>query len=623
MDEILKPLAVSCWDRWLWSPGFRGALTWVGVLLVFIVALLAVGCLFWRQGSGPATHAERRAFGSNWRWAYTFLAVLFPPLLGLGAWLIVFPGARPVELFLISRVLTPGNFDPERWQEKVPAVEPASDAMWQLDVGKVVDKVIERVGQLPKLPTRDELVDDGPIADEVRTILVEEIEKYDDLHQLMLADGKQPAAMTPASTLTAVPDWLIESVELACCRLLAERANVHRITIATAGRVDRFGQLTYDDARGYLAGAGSLKKEAIQVVGASMSDRDIVLLSGSRWAGERALLLFQVPRKGPAIGNPVKVFAKPEGGGEVALGEFTFTAEALPKLVPRLVNLKATPLSIEARTSNKVTTEVKLPPAPAPLEILVPSHTLPADPHDRSYFSRALEDLKTKGGVTIGRSAGTERPVQLEKTAEGIWLHYGNAKFDRDINARGTQSLLRELQLLAVAEPSLLSLDRHQIRDVEPAMPKSSGFVLAWAPAYQTPLADSGTDLLFGQVMREPVSIPLAIAMPDQDKPEESVIWLGLTPPDGSDNSIHSAAYWWTVGRLAQRCAYPANTSAEDLTATQPTGALRPVNLLDEAHIAHVSALAHSSGSMILAVALLLTSCATLVQLVLAARSPV
>jgi hypothetical protein len=639
----MREPAVSAWatvssidlDRWIWSPGFQGAARPVAVMLVVGVAILALGCLVWRAGSGPATHVERAAVRSNWRFIHTGLALLFPLLLATGAWMIVLPGPEPLRLVLVSRALHPELFDKARWTAaavRAAAAPPASGrgSAAPIDVGPIVDDALRELGGWPELPTRDDLEHDAPAADKLRILLVNTVLKRRRLGDLRLSAEQDVVGLESSTRPHAIPAWLVESVELGCLRLLVERTNVRGVLIGTAGRTDRFGQQTYVDASGYLAGRGTLGTEAVRTEVVSKSESAITLVNASPWPGDKALLLFRVPPTTTSA-NIVKLYAV-KGGSSIGLADQSFTPGPRVQVVPRLIPTPVDAATLRAVATGGTTTEAALPGPPAPVSVLVPANMVadaPTDADDRSYFRRAMDDLRDRGQVTFATTATAGRIVRLETDPSnaGIWLHFAGATFDRTLKARGTNAKLREFDLREVATPSLLSLDRHQFANgVEPAVPAAGGFVLGWMPAYQTlpPPPPSGivpvAPLQLGEVKEQPASIPLVVVLPDGADASTSVIWFGMPPLSVDDTSIGAAAYWWTVGRLAQRCGYPANLSAAEWKATAPSAELRPIALLGERDIARVSSMAHAAGSMWLGVALVLASSATIMNVVRAGR---
>ncbi len=615
LDPALPLNVIASLDihRWLWSPGFHGPARYVAIAAAVVILFLALGSIAWRRGSGPATHVERKTAKRRVRIVYTICAIAFPIFLAAGVWLFLFPAPKPSELALVSRVNNPATFDNLKWTN---ALAKGTQENRLLDAGLLVDEVLRRLSS--RIPQLHLMATPGYRWD---FDLVREIVRDTSLEQDLGALSVTRADLTPRPRSTNFPPWLVESIEMACCRLLLERTNVRKVTVASANRADRYGEPTSSDYRGYLSGSGFIDQKQILIIDSSVAGDSVTILRALRWTGDQAVALLKVPALVGPSGVEQLTIERISPSGVALRSIEPVTRRPHFSIVSKLVSITPTTEAIQVTSPTGVSSKATVPPAVPPIEVWVQPTLLPDMASlgpDPTWMLKMYEELAAEGNVEFQYGSPPNGSIGVYPSSGGVWIHHKDAEFDSTLRfSSGSMANVREGSFAKSLPPSILSLDKIQWHIPAPAIPTAAGFQLAWAPGYRT--SPFRPPLTLGALKSNEDPRPLSLALPDAVDPNRSVVWLGSMPPAAS-NSVETAAYWWTVSQLARRCNLPASSFAPTTDSVHTSAEARPIRLLRDSDIALVAASAYSSGSRMLMIALCLAAIASLYHLSIARK---
>lgn len=233
-------------NDWIWTPFLTPERIGLAVVLLSLLAFFVWMAMRPGPAAGEVTPTERARLreGSFLGWALVWLVRLMPWLLVLGATLIFFPLEPPRIVLLSSRARVPGSESDQTWEQN-----------WQAHVNET------------NLPADVTLVDLGPLVDRVceqlRQLGLEQWRYEDPTVPIQLKDAVlaafeelEPPEVTEPNRLehraeTGLPNWVVESVELAVLKGYLQRYNVAMVVASVADRRTTLGH-AWDQSEEYL-----------------------------------------------------------------------------------------------------------------------------------------------------------------------------------------------------------------------------------------------------------------------------------------------------------------------------------------------------------------------------------
>lgn len=290
---MAEPLRLSVelgFADWFFLPG-PGA-GWIG-LSVVLLGLLILGLLAcqWRvRVPGPVTTGERsrsivpRMFG--------VLALLAPVLIIFAVAYLHFPVSEPQVMVLSSRSRSIDETGRSGWGEGWSQLLDEAESDSVMDAGGLVDRVCQAVAENP--PPGGWLRGDPAVIEHLSAVV----------HQALLAEVRGMSAIPVDSARQAVgsvselPAWVVESIELATLKALTQSHNVSQVLVRCEPRLTISGETWSTAAQSYLE-SGLTRITETRVNLQKADSRAPVLLSafvdvGGTNPDRYAMLFFQV-----------------------------------------------------------------------------------------------------------------------------------------------------------------------------------------------------------------------------------------------------------------------------------------------------------------------------------------
>lgn len=623
--------------RDVWTPGLSPLLGWCGVALALACLVFASRSVVWWKTTGPVCESERAWFraptgGSKLLLAaLTAAGVLYPFGLAAGVLLLLFQVSPSTTVVLVSRENRSTAVTPE-WRS---ATAGAGERGRTIDAGRVVDRALQLFAA--RYTGAATATDASALAAARQAVL--------DAVREAARDGFAGATVPSADKVSfgssvREQSWVVESIELAVLRLIAESANTELTVVLTGGRRDAAGTPTWQHASDYLRPAARfLGRTDVRVVDGAPSGRLRLVgaeeLKADQAGSREVLLTFHSP-------------ATPGGGTEsvqISPGaRLAVRRSARNDLVRAVVDLPATADRVKAENLGTgaidvvtvssfaggwTTKRIRVLGPPSWQRTVEQINSPPAAPTDRTagwWLRLAHNRLFVNGLLPAGAAltfGGSAEPGDLviDGTVGGGILMYC-ASSDPPPAPPTVRAPVVPSGLLAVWTPRDGTDRVFGLGNLElpPAGLSAADRPSQVGEAFVSDIR--ALPLRNGRPPRRPRDdLPLLTVAPDPRQPQaRAIVWLSarpeelkLTAPDSGGrwtDEMRASAFWAGVIDAAQFCAHPATAAPGP-----PDDGQRPVVLLSAADIQREAARRYATGAAVLAASLAAASIWSLFQL--------
>lgn len=611
--------------RYVWTPGLNPLLGGCGVALAGVCLAFAVRSVVWWKTTGPVSESERSWFHGLTGGpklllaAVTVAGLLYPFGLAVGVVLLLFQVSPSTTVLLVSRENRTSALSVE-WQV---ATTDSGRTARTIDAGCVVDRALQLFSDRH---TGTAAATDASTIQTARQAAIDAVREAA-ANDFASARVPKADAVSFGSAAVRVQSWVVESIEMAVMRLLAEHVNVGLSVVLTGGRRDAAGMPTWQHANDYLRPtARFIGRPDVHVVDGAPSgrlrlvgaDEMRTMADGSR----EILLTFHSP-------------ATPGGGTESVQISPGSTRLAIRRSARNdIVRMPITlpPATERVKAENARTGGTDVVPVSSfadgwttkTVRVLGPANwqrtveqintPRPATPTDQTagWWLRLAHNRLFVGGLlpvgTVLTFGGDPVPGDLVidgKVNGGVLMYCATS------DPPPTLSTLRPL----VTPPGLLTVwtPRDGVDQVfglgnlelPPAALATAAQPSQVVEAFATDIRS--LQLRHGRPSRRPRDDhPLLAIMPDPRQPHtRGIVWLGVSPEElhltapenGSwDNEMRAAAFWTGMIDAVQYCPHPVMAGP-----SQPDDGQRPVVLLSAADIQQEASARYAAGSVVLA----------------------